>query len=83
VQTQLTDHAGQLGRLVAERTSELTATNQQLEAFVYSIAHDVRAPLRSMQGYSELLMTEAGDALNEAARDYVERISRSAHMTPC
>src|SRR5205814_1017698 len=44
-QALLTDRAGQLEALVTERTSELTAMNQQLEAFVYTIAHDLRAPL--------------------------------------
>src|ERR1700728_2127044 len=77
---QLTDRAGQLERIVAERTSELTATNQQLEAFVYSIAHDLRAPLRIMQGYSTMLVKNAGVALDESARDYADRIDKSAQF---
>jgi len=77
-QALLTDRAAQLAGLVTERTSELTATNQQLEAFVYSIAHDLRAPLRAMQGYSRMLVEEAGAALNEAAKDYADRINKSA-----
>jgi len=79
-QAQLSDHAGELERLVAERTSELTATNQQLEAFVYSIAHDLRAPLRAIQGFSELLVEEAGATLNEAGRGYADRIDKSAQF---
>src|ERR1019366_3688099 len=58
-QMQLTDRAGQLEGLVTERTAELTATNRQLEAFVYSIAHDLRAPLRAMQGLSTMLVKKA------------------------
>jgi signal transduction histidine kinase len=77
-QAQLTDRAGQLQGLVTERTSELTSTNNQLEAFVYSIAHDLRAPLRAMQGFSAMLVEEAGAALNETARDYADRINKSA-----
>ena len=79
-QGQLTDRAGQLEELVAERTAELTATNQQLEAFVYSIAHDLRAPLRAMQGFSTLLLLESGPALNETGRDYAARINKSAQF---
>jgi PAS domain S-box-containing protein len=77
-QAQLTDRAGQLEGLVTERTSELTATNQQLEAFVYSIAHDLRAPLRSMEGFSTMLIAEAGGALNEKGKAYAGRINKSA-----
>ena len=78
--TKLTDRAGQLEKAVAVRTAELTATNKQLEAFVYSIAHDLRAPLRSMQGFSAMLVEEAGTALSETARDYAHRISSSAQF---
>jgi two-component system CheB/CheR fusion protein len=79
-QAQLADRAGQLEQAVVERTAELTATNQQLETFVYSIAHDLRAPLRSMQGYSALLVEEAGAALSETGRDFAKRIDRSARL---
>jgi len=79
-QAQLSDRAGELEGLVATRTSELTAMNEQLEAFVYSIAHDLRAPLRAMQGFSTMLVEEAGAALNETGRDYANRISKSAQF---
>lgn len=77
-QAELLDHAGELEGLVAERTSELTNTNQQLESFVYSIAHDLRAPLRAMQGFSDLLVEEAGAKLSDAGKGYADRISKSA-----
>jgi signal transduction histidine kinase len=79
-QAQLTDRAGQLEGLVAERTAELTATNKQLEAFVYSIAHDLRAPLRAMQGFSTMLVQEAGSALSETSKDHAERINKAAQF---
>jgi len=75
---QLMDRAGQLEEIVAQRTSDLAASNQQLEAFVYSIAHDLRAPLRIMQGFSTMLVEEAGATLNETARDCARRINKSA-----
>jgi signal transduction histidine kinase len=74
----LADEAVLLERLVAERTAELTSTNEQLEAFVYTIAHDLRAPLRSMQGFSEMLVNDEGPALSETGRDNVKRIRDSA-----
>lgn len=75
---QLMDRAGQLEEIVAQRTSDLAASNQQLEAFVYSIAHDLRAPLRIMQGFSTMLVEEAGATLNETAKDCAKRINKSA-----
>jgi PAS domain S-box-containing protein len=79
-QALLTNRAGQLEGLVTERTSELTAMNQQLEAFVYTIAHDLRAPLRAMQGFSEMLLEEAGATLNKTAKDYADQINKSAQF---
>jgi len=79
-QALLTDRAGQLEGLVAGRTAELTATNKQLEAFVFSIAHDLRAPLRAMQGFSTLLVERAGASLDETGRDYANRINNSAQF---
>ncbi len=79
-QLQLADRATQLERAVAERTAELTTTNQQLEAFAYTIAHDLRSPLRSMQGFSAMLIEEAGPALSEAGRDFGRRIGASAQF---
>ena len=79
-QVLLADRAHQLEVAVNERTSQLTATNSQLEAFVYSVAHDLRAPLRAMQGFSSILVQEAGEALSETGQDYARRISKSAHF---
>jgi PAS domain S-box-containing protein len=79
-QALLSDRASHLEELVAERTSELTATNKQMETFVYSIAHDLRAPLHSMQGFSELLVGDAGTTLSEAGRDFARRIDKSAQF---
>lgn len=79
-QAKLADRAGQLEHAVIERTAELTVTNQQLEAFVYSIAHDLRAPLRAMQGCSAMLVDQAGASLSETGRDLANRIDRSAQF---
>jgi signal transduction histidine kinase len=76
----LADQAGELEGLVAGRTAELTAANQQMESFIYTVAHDLRAPLRAMQGFSTMLVEEAGMALSETGRKYADRINRSAQF---
>jgi signal transduction histidine kinase len=73
----LADRALQLEEAVAERTTELTATNNQLETFVYSIAHDLRAPLRAMQGFTTMLV-EDEKSLSATGKDYAEKIKSSA-----
>jgi PAS domain S-box-containing protein len=72
--------ARQLELLVAERTEELIAANNQLEAFVYTIAHDLRAPLRSMKGFSSILMEDESHALSPKGQDYALRIHKSARF---
>lgn len=75
---QLAQHTAELETIVEHRTAELRASNSQLETFVYSIAHDLRAPLRAMQGFSQLLEEEQGGNLDETGRQYTQSISRSA-----
>ena len=74
----LARNQAELERLVAERTSKLQDTIAQLEAFSYSISHDMRGPLRAMQGFSYLLLHRFGDQLNEEATEYLRTIERSA-----
>ena len=57
---------------------QLRETVQELEAFSYSIAHDMRAPLRSMQGFAEILNNEHAEGLDSEAKDYLERIAKAA-----
>jgi len=76
--TERREAQAQLEKLVQERTHELTETNEQLETLVYSIAHDLRAPLRSMQAFSRILLDEYAAGLDEEAQDYAKRIVRAA-----
>ena len=61
-----------------ERARELENINADLKAFAHSVSHDLRAPLRAMRGFSDALMQDHGDSLDGDARDYLERIHRSA-----
>lgn len=61
-------------RELRTRTAELAAANKDLESFAYSVSHDLRAPLRSMDGFSRALFEDFGDRLDGDARDYLERI---------
>ncbi len=67
-----------LERMVEERTVKLMETNAELETLVYSIAHDLRAPLRSLQGFAELLLEEHEHGGSEMARSHAKRIARAA-----
>ena len=68
----------ELEQRVAERTAELQAANKELEAFSYSVSHDLRAPLRHVAGFVELLKREAGPVLSEKGLRHLETISSSA-----
>lgn len=63
---------------VRARTAELDERNDELEAFGYSISHDLRAPLRAMQGFSQALLEDCGDRLDAMGREYAERIIAGA-----
>ncbi len=76
--SQLLRANADLDRLVKERTAELQEMVNELEHFSYTITHDLRAPLRAMHGFSELLTEECAPMLNEAGRDYLRRIVTSA-----
>jgi len=63
---------------VERRTLELEASNKELEAFAYSVSHDLRAPLRHVAAYSELLQKQAASVLDERCKRYVENLVDSA-----
>lgn len=79
-QIELREHAANLEKAVAERTADLRATNEQLETFVYSIAHDLRAPLRSMGGYAQLLLEDHAPSLAQSAQQMLKRINGSCEF---
>ena len=78
VEEELHKLTEQLEKRIVERTAELEATNKELEAFAYSVSHDLRAPLRHIDGFLKLLGQRMQPALNGQSRHYMETISESA-----
>ena len=71
--------AKRLDSLVDQRTARLQETIGELEAFSYSISHDMRAPLRAMQGYAKALLDDYGERLDADGRYYLDRIYRASN----
>jgi PAS domain S-box-containing protein len=64
----------ELEQRVRQRTAELEASTRELDAFAYSVSHDLRAPLRSLEGFSQVLLEDYADALDDEAQGYLGRI---------
>jgi signal transduction histidine kinase len=77
-QAQLETHAQELERCVTNRTAELAATVKYLESLLYHIGHNLRAPLRAMEGYATVLVDEYASRLDATAREYSAHISDAA-----
>jgi signal transduction histidine kinase len=69
---------GELERRVVDRTTQLEVANQELEQLSYSVSHDLRAPLRHMDGFSQALIDDYAGKLNTTGREYLERIRKSS-----
>jgi len=68
----------ELEQRVAQRTAQLQTANEELEAFSYSISHDLRAPLRHITGYAEILLSEAREKLDDQAKAHLKTINEAA-----
>lgn len=67
-----------LEELVAKRTDDLIRVNKELEAFSYSVSHDLRSPLRSIDGFSQALLEDYGTSFDRTAKDYLSRVRNAA-----
>jgi PAS domain S-box-containing protein len=70
----------ELEQRVLQRTAQLNEVNKELEKFSYSVSHDLRAPLRSIDGWSLALLEDYGDRLDDQARTYLERVRTETQM---
>lgn len=68
----------ELEKRVAERTAELAEANRDLESFAYSVSHDLRAPLRAINGYAQIVLYEQGQQVSDETRHVLARIEQSA-----
>jgi PAS domain S-box-containing protein len=69
----------ELDRIVHNRTAELVASNKELEAFCYSVSHDLRQPLRAIDGFSRAVIEDLGEEVSDEVRDHLQRVRRAAN----
>jgi signal transduction histidine kinase len=79
-EAELEKYKDHLEEMVQQRTNELEIANKELESFSYSVSHDLRAPLRSIDGFSQAILEDYADKLDEQGKDYLKRIRESSQM---
>ncbi len=78
IENELRQHRDNLEELVTERTRELEAANKELETFSYSVSHDLRTPLRSINGFSQAVLEDYAEQLDDTGKDYLQRINSAS-----
>ena len=77
-ETELKSYRERLEHMVSERTAELENAIRELESFSYSVSHDLRSPLRSIDGFSQILLEDYQDKLDKQGTDYLNRVRKAA-----
>ncbi|MDY6785959.1 MAG: PAS domain-containing protein [Cyanobacteriota bacterium] len=77
---QIQRYTAELEERVRQRTAQLQDINQELESFTYSVSHDLRAPLRALQGFATALLEDYGDRFDDLGRDYAQRLVIAAQQ---
>lgn len=78
VDVELKAYREQLEDLVAERTAQMETSNKELESFAYTVSHDLRAPLRTIDGFSQVLLEDYLEKLDDTGQDFLTRIRKGA-----
>ena len=78
IEAELRQHRDHLEELVQQRTAALESVNRELESFSYSVSHDLRAPLRSIDGFSHALLEDYNTVLDETGLGYLQRVRRAS-----
>ncbi|NQU66967.1 MAG: GAF domain-containing protein [Candidatus Marinimicrobia bacterium] len=78
LKSEIEKSAKELEQRVANRTKQLEESNKELEDFTHTVSHDLRSPVRAVEGFTGILLEEYGDKLDKNGRNYLNRISKSA-----
>ena len=79
-ETEIKELNADLEKKVESRTKELKLKNQELEAFTYTVSHDLKAPLRGIFGYADLLLQDHANQLDEEGKNYLEKLIKSSQQ---